>query len=82
MTYRDHPDNKPDDKGTVYITVELSNHIYANGFVKHLEVFDAPPTFNFENHGQVCFVANINGGDSRQFGSLMALEMYLDLEEV
>ena len=66
--------------GTVYVCVEIETPMYAGGFVTHLEVYNRPPTFRFEDHSQSCFVGNINGGDSIQFNTQAALMQYLESE--
>ena len=53
---------------------------YASGFVTHLEIYNRPPKFEFAEHGQKCFVGNINGGDSMPFSHLPALMHYLERE--
>ena len=82
MTQINHPDNKPDlddyieHKGTLFVTVQIS---YGNR-VRHLEMFNRPPTFAFEDYGQTCFVGNINGGDSLEFRTQSAMMEYLNTE--
>ena len=68
------------EKGTVYVCVEINTPAYAGGHVHHLEIYNRPPTFEFADHGQKCFVGNINGGDSMQFNHLAALMVYLNEE--
>lgn len=82
-TTRDHADNYPsledylDEKNTVFVTVQVVTPMYAAGQVKHLEIFNRPPTFAFEEHHQVCFVGNINGGDSVSIDTQATLMQYL-----
>ncbi len=86
MTQVDHPDNKPDMedyldyKGAIFVTVQIVTPMYASGRIEHLEIFNRPPLFAFEEHGQVCFVGNINGGDSLGFDTQALLMRYLEQE--
>lgn len=70
-------DNYIEAKGTIFVTVQIETPMYASGRVQHLEIFNRPPTFTFEDHGQTCFVGNINGGDSLEFRTLSEMMEYL-----
>lgn len=45
-----------DADGAVYVIVALDG--------SHLEVISEPPKWDLAKNGEVCWVANINGGDS------------------
>ena len=87
-TIKQDPDNLPDledyleAKGTVFVLVTMDHPIYARSWIRDLEVNDRPPTFKFEDEGQLCFMANVNGGDSQLFYNLNGLMSVLKEEFV
>jgi hypothetical protein len=48
----------------VYVVVTLDPR---TGSITDLEILDVPPAWNLAELGQVCYVGNVNGGDSVQW---------------
>jgi len=61
--------NSPDDLIYVMVSEGLQH--------QHLELFNEPPNFRFEDLNQICFVGNINGGDTIMFRNVTELNTWL-----
>ena len=81
-----NPDNRPsledylDAHSTVFVMVSMRHPTYARSFIVDLEIMNRPPAFEFGpgHSDQVCFMGNINGGDSLVFYNRKGLLYVLD----